>query len=211
MIPNFALNTTVSHGFEQSCSVMATQKLEEKAQQHDEDVEWRKTGYRSLSRVHGKATSVCTDLLQLCPPHLAICFLASNPPPNIWGRNLKFLAESFTKFHHPLRNFGLRQQVRKPSPGKPPFKPIEADTEIPAHRRQGRLKVAISAHHSAASAGAGNWVAEIVTSLWVRRFSCMYAYVGAACKLRGWHCRCAGHRLYWSRRMRGGRCREFAG
>ena len=39
MIQNFVLNKTVSHGFEQRCSAMATQKLKEKAQQHDEDVE----------------------------------------------------------------------------------------------------------------------------------------------------------------------------
>jgi len=43
------------HGFEQSCSAMATQKLEEKVQQHDEVVESSKTGCRSQSRAHGKA------------------------------------------------------------------------------------------------------------------------------------------------------------
>jgi len=42
-------------GFEQSCSAMATQKLEEKVQQHDEVVEQSKTGCRSQSRAHGKA------------------------------------------------------------------------------------------------------------------------------------------------------------
>jgi len=55
VVPNFALNKAVPHGFEESSSTMATQKLEEKAQQHDEDAEYRKTGYRSPSRVHGKA------------------------------------------------------------------------------------------------------------------------------------------------------------
>jgi len=55
VIPNFALNKAVPHGFEQSCSAMATQKLEEKAQQHDEDAEFCKTGCRSPSRVHGRA------------------------------------------------------------------------------------------------------------------------------------------------------------
>jgi len=40
VVPNLALNKAVPHGFEQSCSAMATQKLEEKAQQHDEDAEW---------------------------------------------------------------------------------------------------------------------------------------------------------------------------
>ena len=38
------------HGFKQSCSAMATQKLEEKEQQHDEVVESNKTGCRSQSR-----------------------------------------------------------------------------------------------------------------------------------------------------------------
>jgi len=42
-------------GFEQSCSAMATQKLEENVQQHDELVESSKTGCRSQSRAHGKA------------------------------------------------------------------------------------------------------------------------------------------------------------
>ena len=50
------------HGFEQSCSAMATQKLEEKVQQHDEVVESGKTGCRSQSRAHGKGVSkhVCS-------------------------------------------------------------------------------------------------------------------------------------------------------
>jgi len=43
------------HGFEQSCSAMATKKLEEKVQQHDEVVESSNTGCRSQSRAHGKA------------------------------------------------------------------------------------------------------------------------------------------------------------
>jgi len=43
------------HGFEQSCSAMVTQKLEEKVQQHDEDAESSKTGCSSQSRAHGKA------------------------------------------------------------------------------------------------------------------------------------------------------------
>jgi len=42
-------------GFEQSCSAMATQKLEEKVKQHDEVVESSKTDCRSQSRAHGKA------------------------------------------------------------------------------------------------------------------------------------------------------------
>jgi len=43
------------HGFEQSCSAIVTQKLEEKVQQHDEVVESGKTVCRSQSRAHGKA------------------------------------------------------------------------------------------------------------------------------------------------------------
>jgi len=43
------------HGFEQSSSAMATQKLEEKVQQHDEVAESSKTGCSSQSRAHGKA------------------------------------------------------------------------------------------------------------------------------------------------------------
>ena len=43
------------HGFEQSCSAMATQKLEEKVQQHDEDADTSETGCRSPSNAHGKA------------------------------------------------------------------------------------------------------------------------------------------------------------
>jgi len=43
------------HGFEQSCSAVATQQLEDKVQQHDEVVGSRKTGCRSQSRAHGKA------------------------------------------------------------------------------------------------------------------------------------------------------------
>jgi len=43
------------HEFEQSCSAMATQKMEEKVQQHDAVVDSSKTGCRSQSRAHGKA------------------------------------------------------------------------------------------------------------------------------------------------------------
>jgi len=54
VVPNFALNKAVPHGFEQSCSAMATPKLEEKVQQHDEDAESSKTGCTSPSRAHEK-------------------------------------------------------------------------------------------------------------------------------------------------------------
>jgi len=43
------------HEFEQSCSAMATHKLEGKVQQHDAVVESSKTGCRSQSWAHGKA------------------------------------------------------------------------------------------------------------------------------------------------------------
>jgi len=46
------------HGFEQSCSAMATQKLEEKAQQYDEVVESSKTVCRSQLRVRISKTPV---------------------------------------------------------------------------------------------------------------------------------------------------------
>jgi len=52
------------HEFEQSCSAMVTQKLEEKVQQHDEVVESSKTGCRSQSRAHGKAEQVPALYLQ---------------------------------------------------------------------------------------------------------------------------------------------------
>jgi len=73
------------HGIEQSCSAMATQKLEEDedaedVEQHDEDdedAESSKAGCRSPSRTHAKA-SACTDLRQLCPPHLVRSF-------HFWG------------------------------------------------------------------------------------------------------------------------------
>ena len=50
MVPNFALNKAVPHGFEQSCSDMTTQKLGETVQQHNEGEESSQTGCRSLSR-----------------------------------------------------------------------------------------------------------------------------------------------------------------
>jgi len=49
------LNKAILHGFEQSSSAMATQRLEGKVQQYDEDAESSKTGCRSPSRAHGKA------------------------------------------------------------------------------------------------------------------------------------------------------------
>jgi len=74
------------HGFEQSCSAMATQKLEEKVLQHDEDADLSKSGCNGLLQPalmcscngllqaiegtwHDKAHA-CTHVSQLCPPHL---------------------------------------------------------------------------------------------------------------------------------------------
>ena len=56
VIPNIALNKAVPHGFEKSCSAMATQKLEEKVQAHDEDAECSKTGCRTPSRARSSKT-----------------------------------------------------------------------------------------------------------------------------------------------------------
>ena len=54
------------HGFEQSCSAMSTQKLEEKVQQHDEVVESSKSGCRSQSRAHGTASEQVQALIVSC-------------------------------------------------------------------------------------------------------------------------------------------------
>ena len=78
------------HGFEQSCSAMATQKLEEKVQQHDEVAESYKTGCRSQSRTLGKAYQQVSALVCdtnarciLCGYHLGGYFAhreQNNPP-----------------------------------------------------------------------------------------------------------------------------------
>jgi len=60
------------HGFEQSCSAMATQLLEEKVQQHDEVVNQAKVA-AGANRGHlakQVRASACIDLRHLCPPHL---------------------------------------------------------------------------------------------------------------------------------------------
>jgi len=99
------------HEFEQSCSAMATQKLEEKVQQHDEVVDLGKSGCRRQSKAHGnmaKHSSLClhsfaTPLLPLicdtfarrilCAPTKLLSLLSKSKitPPNFWGSNLKFL------------------------------------------------------------------------------------------------------------------------
>jgi len=94
------------HEFEQGCSAMATQKLEEKVQQHDAVVESSKTGCRSQSRARGKAYEqvpalICDTYgigvadagrLRKLPFRGVILLIESKiTPPNIWGKNLKFL------------------------------------------------------------------------------------------------------------------------
>jgi len=81
------------HVFEQNCSAMATQNLEEEAQQHNKLVESSKTGCRSQSRAHGKAYEQVPALSRG-----AILQIESKiAPPNIWGTNLN----CSRKFHHP--------------------------------------------------------------------------------------------------------------
>jgi len=57
------------HGFEQSCSTMATQKLEEKVQQHDEVVESSKTNCRSQSRARISKSFVPEGFQSMCVHH----------------------------------------------------------------------------------------------------------------------------------------------
>ena len=65
---------------------MATQKLEEKVQQHDEVVESSKTGCRSQSRAHGKAYEQVPALIS---DTYARRILSA---ATIWGTNVKFFA-----------------------------------------------------------------------------------------------------------------------
>jgi len=52
--------------FEQSCSAMATQKLEEKVQQYDAVVESSKTGCRSQSRARSSKTFIPEGFQSMC-------------------------------------------------------------------------------------------------------------------------------------------------
>jgi len=89
------------HAFEQSCSAMATQKLEEKVQQHDEVVESSKLA-AGANRGHiAKHTSKClhwsatpmpaASCAQL--PFVGVILLSMSKitPLNVWGSKLKFL------------------------------------------------------------------------------------------------------------------------
>ena len=101
------------HGFEQSCSAMVTQKLEEKVQQHDEDAESSKTGCSSQSRAHGKAYKQVSKCLHWSATPMPAASCAHLPflgaiwliwskiaPSTIWGTNLK-LPTWISSFHHP--------------------------------------------------------------------------------------------------------------
>jgi len=44
VVPNFVFNKSVPYGFEPNCSALATQKLEDKVQQHDDEESNKKIG-----------------------------------------------------------------------------------------------------------------------------------------------------------------------
>jgi len=123
------------HGFEQSCSAMATQQMEEKVQQHDEVVEWSKTGCRSQSWAHGKAYERVPALICDTCARRIVCAATiwggyfahreQNNPPQTFGEQIW---DSSFKFHHPPHNFGLRLQVRKTPLPNPSF-PYEVDAK----------------------------------------------------------------------------------
>jgi len=104
------------HGFDQNCSAMATQKLEQNVQQHDEVVESSKTGCMSQSRAHDKAYEQVPALI--CDTY-ARCILRA---ATIWGGKFALYEQNnppkcfgiLLKFHHPP-HFGLRLQVKKPA------------------------------------------------------------------------------------------------
>jgi len=79
---------------------MATQKLEEKVQQHDEVVESSKTGCRGQSRAHGTAYEQVPALICDTYARRIVCAATTwgvilqienkITTQNIWGTNLKF-------------------------------------------------------------------------------------------------------------------------
>ena len=92
------------HEFEQGCSAMATQKLEEKVQQHDAVVESSKTGCRGQSRAHGKAYEQVPALI--CDTYARRILCAAT----VWGgyfahREQKKPPKYFTKSEIPHLNF----------------------------------------------------------------------------------------------------------
>jgi len=99
------------HGFAQSCSDTATQKLQEKVMQHEEVVESSKTGCRSQLRALGPA-SACIDQRHLCPLHIVrtdtiwgvyFDIYEQNNPPKYLGNESEISHLNFTT----PRNFGL--------------------------------------------------------------------------------------------------------
>jgi len=110
---------------------MATQKLDEKVQKHDEDAVWSKTGCKSPSRAHGthwkhmsKHWSAKTMPAASCaqlPFGGAISLIGS---PNICGTNLKLftqISSSPKTVTTPLHDFGIQHKVRKPPLPNPSF------------------------------------------------------------------------------------------
>ena len=62
VVQNSALDKAVHHGFEPRCSSMATQKLEEKVHQNNEDAESSKADWRGPSRAHGNSCEPGSEL-----------------------------------------------------------------------------------------------------------------------------------------------------
>ena len=130
--PEFCLQQKLFyHGFEQSCSAMVTQKLEEKVQQHDEDAESSKTGCSSPSRAHGKACKQVPALI--CDSYACRILCASaifggyfahmerNSPINYLGNKSEIAHLNFIISPPPLNRFCLQHQVRKPPLPNPSF------------------------------------------------------------------------------------------
>jgi len=95
------------HGFEQSCSAMATPKLEEKVQQHDEDAESSKTGCRCVAAIWGGYFAHREQ---------------NSPPEYLWNKSeiahLNFIIPKNFNAHPPW----FRPST--PSEETPPSKPI---------------------------------------------------------------------------------------
>jgi len=87
------------HGFEQSYSAMATQKLEEKVQQHDE-VESGKSGWRRQWRAHGNAYQQVPALI--CDTY-ARCILCA---ATIWGDKFALYEQN-----NPPKCLGIKSEI----------------------------------------------------------------------------------------------------
>jgi len=94
------------HGFEQSCSAMATQRLEEKVQQVDEVIESSKTGCRSQLRAHGNAYEQVSALFSNSFARCILCAVAilggyfahkeQNSPPKYLRNRSEIVLLDFT-------------------------------------------------------------------------------------------------------------------